>query len=48
VTVAGAQIRGERSLPDITQLRGFARRAYEAILVPELDVLDEEVEAEIL
>jgi hypothetical protein len=48
VSVAGAQIRGERSLPDITQLRGFARRAYEAILVPELDVLDEEVEAEIL
>ncbi len=48
VSVAGAQIRGERSLPDITQLRGFARRAYEAILVPELDILDEEVEAEIL
>jgi hypothetical protein len=48
VSVAGAQIRGERALPDITQLRGFARRAYEAILVPELDVLDEEVEAEIL
>lgn len=43
VSVAGAQIRGERSLPDITQLRGFARRAYEAILVPELDVLDEEI-----
>jgi hypothetical protein len=42
VSVAGAQIRGERSLPDVTQLRGFARRAYEAILVPELDVLDEE------
>lgn len=48
VSVAGAQIRGERSLPDLTQLRGFARRAYEAILVPELDVLDEEVEAEII
>ncbi len=48
VSVAGAQIRGERSLPDMTQLRGFARRAYEAILVPELDILDEEVEAEIL
>ncbi|NVB42215.1 hypothetical protein G6O69_30610 [Pseudenhygromyxa sp. WMMC2535] len=48
VSVAGAQIRGERSLPDITQLRGFARRAYEAILVPELDILDEEVEAELL
>src|SRR5690606_3721480 len=26
VSVAGAQIRGERSLPDLTQLRGFARR----------------------
>ncbi|PRQ09287.1 hypothetical protein ENSA7_09790 [Enhygromyxa salina] len=48
VSVAGAQIRGERSLPDTTQLRGFARRAYEAILVPELDILDEELEAEIL
>jgi hypothetical protein len=48
VSVAGAQIRGERSLPDVTQLRGFARRAYEAILVPELDILDEEVEAEFL
>jgi hypothetical protein len=48
VSVAGAQVRGERALPDITQLRGFARRAYEAILVPELDLLDEEVEAEIL
>ncbi|WP_146156176.1 hypothetical protein [Enhygromyxa salina] len=48
VSVAGAQIRGERSLPDATQLRGFARRAYEAILVPELDILDEEVEAEFL
>ena len=48
VSVAGAQIRGERSLPDLTQLRGFARRAYEAILVPELDILDEEVEAEII
>jgi hypothetical protein len=48
VSVAGAQIRGERSLPDVTQLRGFARRAYEAILVPELDILDEELEAEIL
>jgi hypothetical protein len=47
VSVAGAQVRGERTLPDITQLRGFARRAYEAILVPELDILDEEVEAEI-
>jgi hypothetical protein len=48
VSVAGAQIRGERSLPDLTQLRGFARRAYEAILVPELDILDEELEAEII
>jgi hypothetical protein len=51
VSVAGAQIRGERSVPDLTQLRGFARRAYEAILVPELDILDEdldEVEAEII
>jgi len=56
VSVAGAQIRGERSFADVTQLRGFARRAYEAILVPELDILDEEfdedvetdIEAEIL
>jgi hypothetical protein len=48
VSVAGAQIRGERSLPDLTQLRGFARRAYEAILVPELDILDEEVETEVI
>lgn len=48
VSVAGAQIRGERSLPDVTQLRGFARRAHEAILVPELDILDEELEAEFL
>lgn len=48
VSLAGAQVRGERSLPDVTQLRGFARRAYEAITVPELDLLDEEVEAELL
>ncbi len=47
VSVAGAQVRGERSLSDHTQLRGFARRAYEAITVPELDLLDEEVEAEL-
>jgi hypothetical protein len=48
VSLAGAQVRGERSLSDVTQLRGFARRAYEAITVPELDLLDEEVEAELL
>jgi hypothetical protein len=44
VSLAGAQIRGERALPDITQLRGFARRAFEAILVPELDLLDDELD----
>lgn len=51
VSVAGAQVRGERSLPDMTQLRGFARRAYEAILVPEFEILDDEeveVEAELI
>ena len=48
VSVAGAQVRGERPSPNLTQLRGFARRAYEAILVPELDILDEDLEAEIL
>jgi hypothetical protein len=48
VSLAGAQVRGERSLSDVTQIRGFARRAYEAITVPELDILDEEVEAELL
>lgn len=48
VSLAGAQVRGERSLSDVTQLRGFARRAYEAITVPELDLLDEEVEPELL
>jgi hypothetical protein len=47
VSVAGAQIRGERALPDITQLRGFARRAYEAILVPELHLLDDELDGEL-
>jgi len=50
VSVAGKQIRGERSLPEGTRLRGFSRRAHEAIMVPELDLLelDEELEPEII
>jgi len=37
VRASGAQIRGELPLAEVTQVRGFARRAYEAIMVPELE-----------
>lgn len=46
VSLAGAQVRGERALTEITQLRGFARRAHEAILVPELELLESDIELE--
>ncbi len=38
VTSSGAQIRGEIPLSEVTEVRAFARRAYEAIMVPELEV----------
>ncbi|MCX4245818.1 HEAT repeat domain-containing protein [Paraliomyxa miuraensis] len=38
VTTSGAQIRGEIPLNEVTEIRAFARRAYEAIMVPELEV----------
>ena len=41
VTESGAQIRGELPLPEVTEVRGFARRAYEAITIPEVEILDE-------
>lgn len=38
VSASGAQIRGEIPLSEVTEIRAFARRAYEAIMVPELEV----------
>jgi hypothetical protein len=38
VRASGAQIRGEIPLSENTEIRGFSRRAYEAIMVPELEV----------
>jgi len=38
VSSSGAQIRGEIPLSEVTEIRAFARRAYEAIMVPELEV----------
>jgi hypothetical protein len=38
VKESGAAIRGEVPLSENTEIRGFARRAYEAIMVPELEV----------
>ncbi|MCH9681317.1 MAG: HEAT repeat domain-containing protein [Deltaproteobacteria bacterium] len=38
VTSSGAQMRGEIPLSEVTEVRAFARRAYEAIMVPELEV----------
>jgi HEAT repeat protein len=38
VSESGAAIRGEMPLSEVTQVRGFARRAYEAIMVPEVEV----------
>ena len=38
VRESGAAIRGEVPLSENTEIRGFARRAYEAIMVPELEV----------
>lgn len=38
VRESGAAIRGELPLAENTEIRGFARRAYEAIMVPELEV----------
>ena len=43
VSESGAAIRGELPFSENTEVRGFARRAYEAIMVPELEL---EVEAE--
>ncbi|MCB9702039.1 MAG: HEAT repeat domain-containing protein [Myxococcales bacterium] len=42
VSSAGEEIRGERPLAEDTAVRGFARRAYEAITTPELDILIED------
>lgn len=42
VNSAGEEIRGERPLAEDTAVRGFARRAYEAITTPELDILVED------
>ncbi len=42
VNSAGEEIRGERPLVEDTAVRGFARRAYEAITTPELDILVED------
>lgn len=38
VRESGAAIRGEVPLTEVTEIRGFSRRAYEAIMVPELEV----------
>ncbi len=38
VRESGAAIRGELPLTDVTEVRGFSRRAYEAIMVPEVEV----------
>ncbi|MEM7160154.1 MAG: HEAT repeat domain-containing protein [Myxococcota bacterium] len=38
VTASGAQIRGEMPMSEVTEIRAFARLAYEAIMVPELEV----------
>lgn len=38
VRESGAAIRGELPLGEVTEIRGFSRRAYEAIMVPELEV----------
>ncbi len=38
VTTSGAQIRGEIPLNEVTEIRAFARSAYEAIMVPEMEV----------
>jgi hypothetical protein len=38
VSESGAAIRGELPLTEVTEVRGFSRRAYEAIMVPELEV----------
>ena len=39
VKSAGEMVRGERPLNEDTAIRGFSRRAYEAIMVPEIDLL---------
>ncbi len=41
VSESGAQVRGELPFPEVTEVRGFARKAYEAIMIPELEILDE-------
>lgn len=38
VSESGAVMRGELPLHENTEVRGFARRAYEAIMVPEVEV----------
>lgn len=38
VSDSAAAVRGEAPLPENTQVRGFSRRAYEAIMVPEVEV----------
>ncbi len=39
VKSASEMVRGERPLNEDTAIRGFSRRAYEAIMVPEIDLL---------
>ena len=39
--MSGAQVRGERPFGEVTEIRGFSRRAYEAIMVPELELLED-------
>jgi hypothetical protein len=44
VNSAGEEVRGERPLAEETAVRGFARRAYEAITTPELEVVEADFE----
>ena len=44
VSSAGEEIRGERPVAEETAVRGFARRAYEAITTPELEVVEADFE----
>ncbi len=41
VSQSTAAMRGDAPLPENTQVRGFSRRAYEAIMVPEVEVESE-------
>ena len=44
VSSAGEEIRGERPVAEETAVRSFARRAYEAITTPELEVVEADFE----